>query len=136
MRCTLPLPCPGQRGELQEVDARWQVPTYSEGQDIMGQALQENQPCLDENYNNHFEAGKSYPRAEIARDIPLRTAMAVPLPGSDGGPSGVLVLYSPNSFAMDPSNIGFVQKAVNVLLTNVWDHKILDMMDVESIEHS
>ncbi len=103
------------------------------GQDLPGQALQESQPCLDENYNSHSEADSSYPRSKIASEIPLRTAMAIPLPGSDDGPSGVLALYSPESFNLDPAIVGFVQKALNVLFTNVWDHKILDMMDVESI---
>ena len=103
------------------------------GQDLVGQALQEGRPCLDENYHCHKDAESSYPRGKTASEIPLRTAMAVPLPGSNDRPSGVLAIYSPEAFSLNPAIVGFVQKAVNVLLTNVWDRKILNMMDVESI---
>jgi hypothetical protein len=63
------------------------------GDDVPGICLRDSSPYWDTKYNMHNEMDRLYPRALAAKQLSVKTAFGVPLPGPSGA-CGAFVLYS------------------------------------------
>mmetsp|Transcript_33406 Transcript_33406/g.48421 ORF Transcript_33406/g.48421 Transcript_33406/m.48421 type:complete len:1032 (-) Transcript_33406:413-3508(-) len=102
----------------------------SVGEDVAGQCMQSSQPVWDSQYSS-LNSSPEHRRTAMARQLGIRTAFSVPVPGC-----GVLSFYSSNlSFGPDQLVIQLIEKAVNLMTPEV-QKQSLTQTEVENIEHA
>lgn len=131
----------------------------SMGMDVPGSVWQRAQPFWDTEYSQHVSSQNEsmplssnskqsdadgpdqvseqsmHPRAGLAAALGIHTAFGVPLPGPEGGVSGVFAMYSQARVAPEPLMISLVQRAVELLSASAVDPQVLHRLGIESLVH-
>jgi hypothetical protein len=100
--------------------------------DVPGHVLESGHPYWDQYYDQHNPSDALHPRALLASTLRVRTAFAIPLPGSDGV-GGVLALYSSLRVDVDLVLVSYVVKSLQLLSASSIDSEILAQIDIETV---
>ena len=99
-------------------------------QDMAGHSLVSSCPYWDHNYHKHKQS-EEYPRAELAANLNIQTAFAIPIPGSIGS-CGALVMYSRQELTADPLMVTLMERAMQLLSASAIDQRALALFDIET----
>jgi hypothetical protein len=105
------------------------------GQDVPGRVTETSQPFWDNAYDKNVYNLASYPRAETASQIGVKTALGIPLPGAKGS-CGSLTLYSRTDIEVEPLVATFVTKATQLISASALGATTLSLVDIESLVYN